>query len=124
MPIVTPGGQQVTQGQVYGSYPVSYQETTTMPDTVSYATGILKFYVRSLIIRVYDANDYRKNGKETLVWAGDVTSTGSSSDFRQVLDCLFVSMFTYFGLDTGKIQKRTLSLSDERVEMLKRIYGG
>jgi len=124
VPIYTPGSSQTTTGNVYGSRGhASYSETTKSSGTTDYVNQSYTYFIRGVGLHVYDAHTYRKHKKEDLIWSGIAISSGSNSDFRDVVDYLLVSVFKYFGDNTKKSVSMTISADDERVEKLRSNLG-
>lgn len=86
-------------------------------DTVSNTyTEII--YTRGLVLHLYDVKKLESNPKSKPLWTAIVTSSGSSSDLRSIIDYLIVAALEYFGQDTKK--QRTLNIleGDRRVKAL------
>src|SRR3990172_4892264 len=94
----------------------------TVPDvniSTSTTTSTEVVYPRYLRLILYDAKTFILSQTPEPVWIGDVKSTGSSSDLRNVIDYLIVAGFTYFGEDLKEQKKGAMPETDERVKRLR-----
>jgi hypothetical protein len=87
-----------------------------------YYTETLTIYDRWLRLTVVEGKYYRETGKTRTVWVGEVRSTGSSSDLREVMNFLLIAAFEQFGKNTGKALPATLKHKDPRVRDLEGIH--
>jgi hypothetical protein len=74
-------------------------------------------YMWTLSIKVMNTRKLRVDEQE-VVWTCEVVSEGRSSDLRHVLNYLIVGAFEFFGEDTGRSRKITLSEEDPRARIL------
>ena len=99
-----------------GSRPVTNQGVTT------YKTTSATVYSRMLRLTLVslDAAEYGDPAQndEAVCWSAITRSRGSSSDIRTMIDYLLVATMDYWGVDTGKEVKETLSKRDRRVHAL------
>jgi len=75
-------------------------------------------YDRRLLLRVIDGEQYRNTNELHAAWIGEVTSSGSNADLREVIDYLLVAVFQHFGEDTNKAIRKTLFAGDSRAKEL------
>jgi hypothetical protein len=87
-----------------------------------YAMDTLTLYDRWLRLTVVEGKYYRETGKSRTVWVGEVRSTGSSSDLREVLSPLLIGAFEQFGKNTGKALLTNIRQNDPRVRELERVH--
>ncbi len=79
-------------------------------------------YNRWLRLTVVEAKAYQATGKSvTPVWVGEVRSSGTSSDLREVLNPLLVAAFEQFGRNTRKAVPTSVKQNDPRVAELERV---
>jgi len=97
----------------YDEYPFSgfygHGYTTYMP----YSEVI---HTRWLVLRLYEGQAHGPaptNAKP--LWIGEVTSAGTSSDLRELLNYMLVAAFEHFGQDTRRQISTAISPGDERV---------
>jgi hypothetical protein len=111
MPIYYPG--------VYYDYPYSGIYSYNYATYVPYSTVV---YSRWLVLRLIDGNTFRTSRKGRPLWIGEVTSTGPSSDLRELINYMLIAAFEHFGQDTGKRVSKYFSEDDERVKLLTDIW--
>jgi Domain of unknown function (DUF4136) len=103
------------QPMFYGEYPFSdfywYGSTTYVP----YSEVI---HTRWLVLKLFEGPAYRASKKATPVWIGEVTSAGTSTDLRDLLNYMLVVAFEHFGQDTGRQISTVIQGNDERVLQL------
>jgi len=75
-------------------------------------------YTRWLVLRLVDGRVYRSSQEVKPLWIGEVTSAGSSSDLRRVVNYMLIAAFEYFGKDTGRQVNEVIMEDDERVKLL------
>jgi hypothetical protein len=102
----------------------SYNATTTYTPTygVTGATtqiGTAVTYSRYLELEALDVAEYKKSNAQKQVWKTMVTSTGSSSDLRQVMPVMVAASSEYIDSNTGKIVAVSLQETDKKVLDLK-----
>lgn len=115
LPLYQPGGTAtVTSFGTYGSS----TSTVQLPGTTTFIPYSETVYSRWLLLKLIDGKHYRETNEAIDVWVGDVTSTGSNSDIREVIDYLLISAFDHFCENTGKQVKETIMDGDERVKNL------
>jgi hypothetical protein len=117
-----PGQEQTTKGNIYGKdgKRSGYKEKTTTPGTLAYVPKESTIFNKTLTIRVYDGNVYRKIKKEDFVWEGSANSSGQESDLRSFIDYLLMSTFRYFGKSTKKNIEIKTNTEDKDVQWLRR----
>lgn len=120
-PVYRPGGTATTN--IYtgsGRWAVA---TTRLPGSTSYRSYSYTYYTRYIGLTLYERKRWLEAGEkdlaETIAWRATTTSSGSSSDLRQVIDYLLVATFDYFGEDTGKQVHRSLKKDNEAVNALR-----
>lgn len=120
VPHYIPGPSKSVEGNVTGADGVvHYQEETTLSGTTVFVPEDFTFFTRNLLVSVFDAETYRSTGIEEQVWEGYAVSTGSSDDFRDMIDYLLVSAFKYFGKNTHKNVETTLLEDNESIQWLR-----
>ena len=97
----------------YDEYPFSglygHGYTTYMP----YSEVI---HTRWLVLKLFEGQAHGPapaNAKP--LWIGEVTSAGTSSDLRELLNYMLVAAFEHFGQDTRRQISTAISPGDERV---------
>jgi Domain of unknown function (DUF4136) len=100
------------QPMFYGEYPFSdfywYGSTTYVP----YSEVI---HTRWLILKLFEGQAYRASKKAKPLWIGEVTSAGTSSDLRDLLNYMLVAAFEHFAEDTRRQIFTVIRGDDERV---------
>lgn len=86
-----------------------------------YYTETQAIYNRWLRLTVVEGRPYRATGRATPVWVGEVRSSGTSSDLREVLNPLLVAAFEQFGRNTRKAVPIRIKENDPRVSELERV---
>ena len=114
-------GQTVTDAMpvyhpmIYDDYPFSgfywHGYTTYMP----YSEVL---HTRWLILKLVEGRAYRASKNAEPAWIGEITSVGTSSDLREMLNYMLVAAFEHFGEDTRRQISTAVSANDERVHML------
>ena len=88
----------------------------------SYKTSSSTEYTRVLTLRLISLDVLRSNAPgqldDAVCWSATTRSRGSSSDLRSMIDYLLIATMDYWGADTGKEVKNTLSKTDRRVKAL------
>lgn len=99
----------------YDEYPFSgfygHGYTTYMP----YSEVI---HTRWLVLRLYEGPPDKASRAAKPLWIGEVTSAGTSSDLRELLNYMLVAAFEHFAEDTRKQISTNISPNDERVLQL------
>ena len=99
----------------YDEYPFSgfygHGYTTYMP----YSEVI---HTRWLVLRLYEGPPDKASKTAKPLWIGEVTSAGTSSDLRELLNYMLVAAFEHFAEDTRKQISTNISPNDERVLQL------
>ena len=85
----------------------------------TYVHETYTLYIATFRMRVIDADVYRKEGDEKIVWIGETYTESFSSDLRELIDYLIASTFQYFGQDTKVRKTVTVSPDDEFMQTLK-----
>lgn len=120
-PVYHAGGTATTN--IYTSSGQWATATTQLPGTTSYRSYSYVYFTRYLGLTLYERKRWLESGEkdlaETIAWRSTTTSSGSSSDLRQVIDYLLVATFDYFGEDTAKEVRRTLRRGNRRVKALR-----
>ncbi len=114
-------GQTVTDAvpvyhpMIYDDYPFSgfywHGYTTYMP----YSEVL---HTRWLILKLIEGRAYRASKNAEPAWIGEITSVGTSSDLRELLNYMLVAAFEHFGQDTRRQISTAISADDERVRLL------
>ncbi len=105
-------------GLGYGYYwPRSY--AFFWPGYAYYPQYVEPLYDRWLLVNVVEGEHYRKTGQFRTLWVGEVRSTGTSSDIREVINSLLLAAFDRFGQNTGKAVKVEINQSDLRLRQLE-----
>ena len=99
----------------YGAYGLFW------PGYSPYYTETQALFNRWLILNVGEGEHYRVTGKFNTVWVGEARSTGTSSDFREVVNSLLITAFEQFGRNTGKAVPADVSQKDPRFKELEGI---
>jgi len=99
----------------YDEYPFSgfywHGYTTYMP----YSEVL---HTRWLILKLIEGRAYRASKNAEPAWIGEITSVGTSSDLRELLNYMLVAAFEHFGEDTRRQISTAISADDERVLLL------
>ena len=99
----------------YDEYPFSgfywHGYTTYMP----YSEVL---HTRWLILKLIEGRAYSASKNAEPAWIGEVTSVGTSSDLRELLNYMLVAAFEHFGQDTRRQISTAISADDERVRLL------
>ncbi len=111
-------GQTVTDAvpvyhpMIYDDYPFSgfywHGYTTYMP----YSEVL---HTRWLILKLIEGRAYRASKGAEPAWIGEITSVGTSSDLREMLNYMLVAAFEHFGEDTRRQISTAIPADDERV---------
>jgi len=101
-------------------HPSGYYEDPPFfaPGYTTYLPYSEVIYTRWLVLRLVDGRDYRSSQEVKPLWIGEVTSAGSSSDLRRVVNYMLIAAFEYFGKDTGRQVNEVIMEDDERVKLL------
>ncbi|HOV90051.1 MAG TPA: hypothetical protein PKW07_04985 [Syntrophorhabdaceae bacterium] len=99
MPLYTPG-QTATVTRT-GPKGTSYS-TIYIPDTTKYVPTTITVTDKWLSLKLVDGEDYRKEGKNTILWLGESSITGEDDDIRYLLNYLIAGLYRFFGENTGK----------------------
>lgn len=86
-----------------------------------YYTETQALFNRWLILNVGEGKPYRATEKFNPVWVGEARSTGTSSDFREVVNSLLITAFEQFGRNTGKAVPADINQDDPRFKELEGI---
>lgn len=99
----------------YDDYPFSgfywHGYTTYMP----YSEVL---HTRWLILKLIEGQAHRASRQAEPVWIGEITSVGTSSDLRELLNYMLVAAFEHFAEDTGRQISVAIPADDERVHLL------
>lgn len=115
LPFHRPGGTATME--TFGPSGMS-QSTINLPGSTSFIPYNRTVYDRWLIIMVVDGKNFRNNNEISTLWYGEITSGGSNSDLREVIDYLLISGFDYFGVNTGKAVRVQMLQGDSRLQSL------
>lgn len=100
---------------IYDEYPFSgfygHGYTTYMP----YSEVI---HTRWLILKLIEGRAYEASKNAEPLWIGEVTSAGTSSDLRELLNYMLVAAFEHFAEDTRRQISIAIPADDERVRLL------
>ncbi len=105
----------------YESWPAPY--TFYWPGFVTYAPYTYTVYDRWLLLNVVEGQNFRATGTQRPLWVGDVKSTGTSADLREVINPMLTAAFEQFGKNTGKAVMRKIAPHDPRLKELQQIQG-
>ena len=108
-----PGGRATAT-----SFGLSWSHIDT-PGYTTYVPYPRTVYTCWLVLKLTDGNSYRSSQKTEPLWIGEITSTGPSSDLREVINYMLIPAFEHFGENTGKRLNKVVSEGDERVNVLK-----
>lgn len=125
------GQTGVSSSNTYGTIQTfgnsaTYSGTTTYTPTYGITgytthTGTKISYFSFLLLNAVDLEIYRKNEKIVNIWKISATSSGSSSDLRQVFPILVVASMDYIGTNTGKKLQITIYENDRKINAIKGI---
>jgi hypothetical protein len=74
-----------------------------------------------LVLELHSAIDYEKSIDSEPVWVGEITSQGTGSDLRAVMDCMLVAACEHFTENTKNPVTESISLNDKRVKSINQI---
>ena len=111
LPVYQSGGTATVN--TFGSSGYSHS-MVQLPGSTTYVPYSRTLYGRWLLLNVIDAQRYRRTEEINSTWVGEMSSSGSNSDLREVVNYLLVVAFDHFGEDTGKQIKKTILSTDER----------
>ncbi len=97
----------------YGGFPYS---TIRTPGYTTYVPYSYTVYTRWLKLSLFDSSFIEH--KVDPLWIGTITSSGRSSDLREVLNYMLVCAFDHFGENTKKQIITELPADDKRVKAL------
>jgi hypothetical protein len=89
-----------------GFYPHGYTTYVAQSEIV---------HTRWLILKLIKGKAYDASKKTEPVWIGEITSAGTSSDLRELLNYMLVVAFEHFVEDTKRQLTTAISRDDERV---------
>ena len=72
-------------------------------------------HTRWLILKLIKGPAYHASKNTEPLWIGEITSTGTSSDLRELLNYMLVIAFEHFAEDTGRQLTIAISRDDEKV---------
>ncbi len=72
-------------------------------------------HTRWLVLRLYEGPPDKASKSAKPSWIGEVTSAGTSSDLRELLNYMLVAAFEHFGQDTRRQISTAISPDDERI---------
>jgi hypothetical protein len=116
-----------TRGNVhvnpYGNN-ITYNETTSSTPTYGVTgsrivTKTYTIFFRYVTLTAYDLNEYKKKGKEKIIWNTILTSSGNSNDLRKVIPYMIVIGSSYFGKSSGEKKLHEILEGDDRVNHIK-----
>ena len=116
LPMYHTGGT-ATVNTINSSGGYSYS-TVQMPGYTSYMPYSRTTYTRWLVLRLIDGKKFQETQKIEPVWIGEITSFGSSSDLRSIVNYLLVAAFEHFGENTKRRVMKILFEGDKRVKLL------
>lgn len=116
MPIHQPGG--TATANTYSSYGGSSHSTIQMPGYTTWVPYSRTVYTRWLVLKLMDGASYRSGLTTNPLWIAEVTSTGRSSDLREIINYMLVPAFDHFGENTGKRVDTVILGPDKRVKAL------
>lgn len=116
VPIYHPGGTATMN--TFGSYGGFSHSTMQMSGYTTYVPYSKTVYTRWLQLRLIEANTYRTSKEIEPLWIAEITSSGRSSDLRDVINYMLIPAFEHFGENTGKRIKEVILGGDERAKLL------
>lgn len=116
MPVYQPGGTATMN--TFSSYGGMSYSTIQTPGYTTYVPYTKTTYTRWLTLNLIDGTAYRESKKVEPLWIGEVTSSGSCSDLREVINYMLIAAFEHFGENTKKRVTETLLSSDKRAKLL------
>jgi hypothetical protein len=121
VPVYIPGSQQTVTFNSPNRVPNinDPQATIQNPASLGYRTETETVYDRGLYLYLVDGKEVRKTGKIKQVWIGEVKSTGSSADIREIINYMLLPAIKYYGRSTNKEVSVTLGINDPTVKELK-----
>ena len=114
MPMYHPGGTATVN--TFHSYGGSSYSTIQTPGYTTYVPYSRTVYTRWLNLLLYDKRVMEY--KVEPVWIGTITSSGRSSDLREMINYMLVCAFDHFGENTKKRIIRQVSADDKRAKAL------
>ncbi len=115
-PAYHPGGTStINTMDNYGG--MSYSNVQT-PGYTTCKTHSEIIYTRRLVLKLIEGNNYRSSPKAGPLWIGEITSSGSSPDLRDVMNYMLVAAFEHFGENTQKAIREIILSGDARVKAL------
>jgi len=123
------GKTGVSSANTYGTA-TTYGNTTSVNATTIYTPsygiigstihiGSRTIYLCYMWLDAIDLDEYRETEKEVQLWKTTVTSTGSSSDLRQVFPILVAASKPYISSNTGKKIQVVISENDKQIIEVK-----
>ena len=109
------GGGTATASTFY-SYGGSSYSTVQTPGYTTYVPYSYTVYTRWLKLSLFDSSFIEH--KVDPLWIGTITSSGRSSDLREVINYMLVCAFDHFGENTKKQIIIKLPADDKRVKAL------
>jgi len=114
LPMYQAGG--IATGRTFDSYGGSSYSTIQTPGYITYVPYSYTAHKRWLTLSLYDRSP--AESKAEPLWIGTITSNGTSSDLRDVINYMLVVGFDHFGENTKKQIITELSGADKRVKTL------
>lgn len=114
LPMYQAGG--TATASTFYSYGGSSYSTIQTPGYTTYVPYSYTVYTRWLKLSLFDNSLMER--KSDPLWIGTITSSGRSSDLREVINYMLVCAFDHFGEDTKKRIIRQLSADDKRAKAL------
>jgi hypothetical protein len=76
-------------------------------------------FEHTLSLRIVNAEPFRKEGSEEIIWAGGAVLDGAPTESEKFDDMLLVAMFKHFPLDTGETLTERMSLDSPKAKRLR-----
>lgn len=99
MPVYTPG--QTATITKTGPKGTSYS-TVQVPGSTTYIPYTATVTDKWLFIKVLDGETYRNEGKDSILWIGEATTTSGENDIRHLINYLIAGISRYFGENTER----------------------
>ncbi len=96
----------------------SHFSTIYSPGYSTYAPYSETVFTRWLVLKLIDAKNYQASDRPQPLWIGEITSTGQSSDLRNIITYMLVAAFDHFGENTHKRLSITITPDDPTVMAL------
>ena len=96
-----------------------YTNETETPGTYAYIPETHVVFTKSITITVYARQEYIDSKNAHALWQETAVSCDENDDLRDSIDYLLITAFKYFGKNTQKNLKTTISSNDKDVSSLR-----